>query len=144
MLSNEKDIRLSRLDLCYPCKKTNDKTNFNLFLERCSKKLRRNRAIKNFSLKYNSLSSILKIGKCGSLNHFRVYKNYREIRFELEQRGLKLKAVQNFIFEGQIQSFEQITVDMFFKYSKKVLITDENYTGWLIDFYRRQNSTNTH
>ena len=32
-------------------------------------------------------------------------------------------------------------VDIFFKYSKKVLIIYENYNGWLIDFYRRQNST---
>tara|TARA_Y100000385_G_scaffold18768_1_gene18817 strand:+ start:12863 stop:14356 length:1494 start_codon:yes stop_codon:yes gene_type:complete len=141
-LSNEKDIRLSRLDLCYPCKKPNDKTNFKSFLERCYQKVHKNKAIKNFSLKRNSLSSILKIGKRGSPNHFRVYENHTEIRFELEQRGLKLKAVQNFIFEGQIQNFEQIMVDMFFKYSKKVLIVDENYTSWLIDFYRRQNSTN--
>jgi len=27
----------------------------------------------------------------------------------------------------------------FFKYTKKVLAIDENYTDWLIDYFRRQN-----
>ena len=31
--------------------------------------------------------------------------------------------------------------ETFFKYSKKVLAIDENYTDWLIDYYRRQNQT---
>ena len=29
---------------------------------------------------------------------------------------------------------------MFFRYSKKVLTINKNYTGWSINFYRRQNS----
>ena len=29
--------------------------------------------------------------------------------------------------------------EKFFKYSKKVLAIDENYTDWLIDYFRRKN-----
>ncbi|CAN0311670.1 unnamed protein product [Ectocarpus sp. 4 AP-2014] len=31
--------------------------------------------------------------------------------------------------------------EKFFKYSKRVLAIDENYTDWLIDYFRRQNQT---
>ena len=31
--------------------------------------------------------------------------------------------------------------EKFFKYSKRVLAIDENYTNWLIDYFRRQNQT---
>ena len=30
-------------------------------------------------------------------------------------------------------------IEKFFKYPKKVLTIDENYTDWLIDYFRRQN-----
>ena len=31
--------------------------------------------------------------------------------------------------------------EKFFKYSKRVLAIDKNYTNWLIDYFRRQNQT---
>ena len=31
--------------------------------------------------------------------------------------------------------------EKFFNYSKRVLEIDENYTDWLIDYFRRQNQT---
>jgi len=139
MFNNEKDLILSRLDLCYSRKKTNDKTNFESFLKQCYEKVAINKAIKNFSLQQNSLSSIFKIGKRGSPNHYRVYENHTEIRFELEQRGFKIKLAQKLIFDYQIDNFEQVMTKTFLNYSKKVLVIDENYTDWLMDFYRRQN-----
>lgn len=56
-------------------------------------------------------------GLRGSSNYFRVYENHTQIRFELEQ----------------------VMRETFFKYSKKVLAIDENYTYWLIDYLRRDN-----
>ena len=38
-----------------------------------------------------------------------------------------------------MENFEEIMTETFFKYSKKVLVNDETYTGWLIDYSRRQN-----
>lgn len=43
----------------------------------------------------------------------------------------------------QIQNFEQIMTETFFKYSKKVLPIDENYLDWLIDYFRRQRQNQT-
>lgn len=141
MVNHEKDIRLSRLDLCYSRKKTNDKINFESFLKQCYEKVARNKAIKNISLQQNSLSWIFKIGKRGSPNYYRVYQNHTEIRFELEQRGSKIKLAQKLIFEDHIEEFERVMTENFFKYTKRVLAIDENYTDWLIDYFRRQNQT---
>ena len=73
------------------------------------------KAIKNFSLQQNSFSSILKIGKRWSPNHYRVYENHTEIRFELEQRGSKIKVAQKLIFEDQVENFEQVMTNTFFE-----------------------------
>jgi hypothetical protein len=141
IFNHEKGLRLCRLDLCYLRNKTNNNTNVESFLKQCYEKVRANNAIKNFSLQRNSISWILKIGKRGSPNYYRVYENNTEIRFELEQRGTKIKAVQKLIFEDQIKEFEQVMTERFFNYTKKVLAIDENYTDWLIDYFRRQNQT---
>ena len=42
MFNQQKDIRLSHLDLCYSRKKTNDKINFESFLKHCDDKVARN------------------------------------------------------------------------------------------------------
>ena len=141
MFNHKKDLEISRLDLCYSRKKINDKTNLESVLKQCHEKVAKNKAIKYFSLQKNSRSSIFKTGKRGSPNHYRVYENHTEVRFELEQRGSKIKAVQKLIFENQIDNFEQIMTNTFFNYSKKVLVIDENSTDWLIDYFRRQNQT---
>ena len=46
--NHQKDIRLSRLDLCYSPKKTNDKINFESFLKHCGDKVARNNTKKQF------------------------------------------------------------------------------------------------
>ena len=56
MFYHEKDIRLSRLDMCYSHKKTNQKTDVESFLKGCYDKVSRNKAIKNYSLQQNSLN----------------------------------------------------------------------------------------
>lgn len=140
-LNHEKILSLSRLDLCYRHKKIDNHTNFESFLKQCYQKAGENKAIKNFSLQKSYLGWILKIGKRGSPNYYRVYENDTEIRFELEQRGSKIKSTQKLIFEYQTENFEEIMTETFFNYSKKVLAIDENYTNWLIDYFRRQNQT---
>ena len=114
MFNHKKDLEISRLDLCYSRKKINDKTNLESVLKQCHEKVAKNKAIKYFSLQKNSRSSIFKTGKRGSPNHYRVYENHTEVRFELEQRGSKIKAVQKLIFENQIDNFEQIMTNTFF------------------------------
>ena len=138
--NHEKNLRLSRLDLCYR-KKIDSNTNVESFLKQSYQKVCENKALKNLSLQKSYTGWILKIGKRGSPNYYRVYENNTEIRFELEQRRVKLKLAQKLIFEYQIENFEQIMTETFFNYSKKVLAIHENYTDWLIDYLRRQNQT---
>ena len=82
---------------------------------------------------------ILKIGKRVSPNYYRVYQNQTQIRFELEQRRAIIKPAQKLIFQDHIEEFERVMTEKFFKYSKRILAIDENYTDWLIDYFRRQN-----
>ena len=133
----KRSLTLSRLDLCYSRTKANRDISIKPFLQKCFHKVSENKAIKNFSLQHNYNSWILKIGKRGSPNHYRVYDNQTHIRFELEQRGSKIKSIQSSLFESQIEIFEDSMTETFFNYSKKVLAIDENYTDWLIDYYRR-------
>lgn len=114
-----------------------------LFFKQCHQKVVENKAIKNVSLQNNHIGWILKIGKRGSPNYYRVYEKNTQIRFELEQRGSKIKLAQKLIIEQQIQNFEQIMTETFLKYSKKVLAIDENYTDWLIDSFRRERQNQT-
>lgn len=71
---------------------------------------------------------IRKIGKRGSPNYYRVYEKNSQIRFELEQSGPKIKLAQKLRIEQLIQKF---------------LSFDENYTDWLIDYFRRQRQNQT-
>lgn len=143
IFNHEKSLRLARLDLCYTCKKTDNNLNIESFFKQCYQKVGENKAIKNVSLQKSPIGWILKIGKRGSPNYYRVYEKSTQIRFELEQRGSKIKLAQKLIMEQQIQNFEQIMTETFFKYSKKVLAIDENYLDWLIDYYRRQRQNQT-
>ena len=139
IFSYNRSLTLSRLDLCYSRTKANFDINIKTFLQKCFYKVSENKAIKNFSLQQNYSSWILKIGKRGSPNHYRVYDNQTHIRFELEQRGFKIKSIQKYLFESQIDTFEDSMTETFFNYSKKVLAIDENYIDWLIDYHRRYN-----
>jgi len=139
--NHEKGLQLCRIDLCYVHNKPNNNTSVQSFLKQCYEKVVQNNVIRNFSLQKNSSSFILKIGKRGSPNYYRIYEKNTKIRFELEQRGTKIKALQKLILKHHIKEFEQIMTENFFKYTKKVLVIDENYTDWLIDYLRRQNKS---
>lgn len=101
--------------MCYSHNKTNDTTSIKPFLTQCYPKISEINAIKNLTLQRNHISWILKIGKRGSPNHYRVYENHTQIRFALEQRGSRIKLVQKLIFEDQIENFEQVMTQTFFK-----------------------------
>ena len=48
VLNHEKNLRLSRIDLCYTRKKIENTTNVESFLKECYQKVSENKAIKNF------------------------------------------------------------------------------------------------
>lgn len=77
-IESRKSLRLSRLDLCCTRKKIDNNINVESFLKQlkqCYQKVFENKAIKNYSLQKSYIGWILKIGKRGSPNYYRVYEN---------------------------------------------------------------------
>ena len=47
------------------------------------------------------------------------------------------KLVQDYLFQNQLDVFENQSVIKYFQYSKRVLYLDYTYTDWILDFERR-------
>ena len=132
-------LKLSRFDLCYfrETKITEQKADLELFLNKCYQKTFA-RSKKNIA-KYtrNNQGLILRIGSRKSSNYYRIYQTRDGLRFELEMKNQSLKSVQEFLFTHLRKEFEDILTRHFYTYSKKVLVLDDSYTGWLIDYFRK-------
>ena len=48
-----------------------------------------------------------------------------------------VKSVQHFLFMNNIKDFEDKLTRHFYAHSKQVLIFDDSYTDWLIDYFRK-------
>ena len=70
--------------------------------------------------------------------HYRVYQKDKNVRFELELKHRKTKLIQDYLFNNQLNAFEDQLVIQYFKYSVKVLCLDYQYTDWVLDFQRRR------
>jgi len=70
--------------------------------------------------------------------HYRVYQKDQRVRFEIELKHRQTKLVQDYLFNNQLDIFEQQLVIQYFKYSGRVLRLDYVYTDWIVDFQRRQ------
>lgn len=99
-----------------------------MFSKKGYQKVAENKAIKNFSLQKSSNGLILKIGKRGSPNYYRVYENNTEIRFEFDQKRSENRGITKLILKDQIEEFEQVIIERFFKYTKK-----DSHQGWFFD-----------
>ncbi len=75
--------------------------------------------------------------------HYRVYQKDQRVRFELELKHRQTKLVQDYLFQNQLDSFEQQLVIQYFKYSGRFLRLDYVYTDWIVDFQRRHQGNPT-
>jgi len=82
----------------------------------------------------NDQGLILRIGSRKSPNHYRVYEAPNGLRFELE---MKKPIPQDFLFIDHLKNFEDKLTRHFYTHSKKILILDDSYTDWLIDYSRK-------
>ena len=73
-----------------------------------------------------------------SCTSIRVYKKDQRVRFEIELKHRQTKLVQDYLFNNQLDIFEQQLVIQYFKYSGRVLRLNYVYTDWIVDFERRQ------
>ena len=50
----------------------------------------------------------------------------------------RVQSVQDFLFNDQIQQFELILTKHFYNHSNKILVLDQVYTDWLINYFIRK------
>lgn len=53
-------------------------------------------------------------------------------------KSSRVQSVQDFLFSHQIPEFEQKLPKHFYNYSTKILVLDQVYTDWLIQYLRRK------
>lgn len=133
------ELSLSRFDLCYFLAKNSLdlKGDLELFMNKCYQKVcaRSKKSIVVYSQR--DQGSILNIGSRKSPNYYRIYETVNGIRFELEIKKPVLKLFENFLFSNSIQEFEDKLTRHFYAHSKKILVLDDLYTDWLIDYFRK-------
>ena len=66
--------------------------------------------------------------------HYRVYQKDQNVRFEIELKHRQTKLVQDYLFQNQLDVFEDQLVIRYFQYSERVLCLDYQYTDWIVDF----------
>jgi hypothetical protein len=129
-------LSLSRFDLCYfrETKSTEQKGDLELFMKKCCQKafLRSKKNIAEYTR--NDQGLILRIGSRKSPNHYRVYETRNGLRFELE---MKKQILQDFLFIDHLKNFEDKLTRHFYAHSKKMLLLDDSYTDWLMDYSRK-------
>ena len=92
---------------------------------------------------------IIKIGSRLSSNYYRVYQKSKKINydvysevndnleFELELTNKLVKSFQSFLFNNQIEEFEDRLTQHFFKQSTQNFGLNFCYTDWLANFLRK-------
>ena len=131
---------LNRVDLCYSKTKKDIDTiqSFEFFLNSCHEKILQNSRTKHIKYSRNKKGFILKAGSRKSFNYYHVYENTQEIRFEVEMKSSRVQSVKDFLFSHQILEFEPIFTKHFYNYSTKILVLNQVYTDWLIQYLRRK------
>jgi len=69
--------------------------------------------------------------------HYQVYQKDQSVHFEMELKHRKTKLVQDYLFQNQLDVFEDELVIQYFQYFERVLCLDSVYTDWIVDFQRR-------
>ena len=49
-----------------------------------------------------------------------------------------VQLIQNFLFMDRIEEFEHKLTTYFYLHSKKILVLDDCYNDWLIDYFRKE------
>ena len=139
LLKNQSNLTLSRIDICYSqANVPNDVLkNFDTFLINC-----RRHIVDHTTTKYTNLANfpdgkMLKVNRRNNSVHYRIYQKNQNVRFELELKYRQTRLVQNYLFNNQIDIFENKLVHQFFKSSEKYLRVDSPCSNWIVDFKRR-------
>jgi len=123
LLKNQHTLTLSRIDICYSqANITNDELrNFDTFLINCRGYIDDHTTTKYTKLENFPDGKMLKVNRRNNSVHYRIYQKNQNVRFELELKYRQVRLVQNYLFNNQINIFENKLVHQFFKSSGKYL-----------------------
>ena len=139
LIVDQYTLSLGRIDLYfYRTNGFNDTIqSFDAFLVDSRTKIQNQTTTRHIRLQDFPDGKVLKVNRRNNSLHYRVYQKDQGVRFELEFKHRHTKLVQNYLFNNQLDLFEDKLVLQFFKYSGQVLCLDYQYTGWVVDFRRR-------
>ena len=120
-------------------KKSDEIENFDLFLEECRSQIEKVDKRK----KVISDKGVLRVGRRGSGNYFRVYRrpNGKDIRFELELTKSVIKNFEFYLFSNQFEKLEELLCIHFYKQALTTFVMGSCYTDWLRENFRKIRST---
>ncbi|NES79939.1 hypothetical protein [Okeania sp. SIO1H4] len=138
---NFDNTSLSRIDLYYDrkFKKGDEIENFDSFLEQCRSQLEKTDKRKIAIVE----KGVLRVGRRGSGNYFRVYRksNGKYIRFELELTKSVVKNFEFYLFSNQFEKLEELLCIHFYKQALTTFVMDSCYTDWLRENFRNIRSS---
>jgi hypothetical protein len=134
-----KNASLGRIDLHYfrKSKITDQSDQLELFMEKCSQRIRDKSKRRKVKWGLESSGLVLRIGNRSSSNYYRVYQKQNGLQFELELKNQLVKSFQEFLFVNQIEEFEDRLSQHFLKQSVKYLVLNFCYTDWLAKLLRK-------
>jgi hypothetical protein len=135
----QQTLRLGRIDLCFsrPNGLNHTSKSFDRFLVNSRSQIQNHTNTRHIRLQDFPDGKILKINRRNNSLHYRVYQKDQNVRFEIELKHRQTKLVQDYLFQNQLDVFEDQLVIRYFQYSKRVLCLDYQYTDWILDFERR-------
>nr|UKC63234.1 hypothetical protein [Haslea ostrearia] len=137
---DQHNLSLGRIDLCFsrPNDLNNTSKSFDVFLVDSRTQIQTHTTTRHIKLEDFPSGKMLKVNRRNNSVHYRVYRKDQSVRFELELKHRQTKLVQDYLFNNQLDIFEQQLVLQYFKYSGRVLCLNYVYSDWIVDFQRRQ------
>ena len=120
-------------------KKGDEIENFDSFLKECRSQIEKVDKRKKVIID----KGVLRVGRRGSGNYFRVYRrpNGKDIRFELEVTKSVVKNFEFYLFSNQFEKLEELLCVHFYKQALTTFVMDSCYTDWLRESFRKIRST---
>jgi hypothetical protein len=136
---DEHSLSLGRIDLCFSRPNDLNHTSklFDAFLVDSRSQIQNHTTTRHIRLQDFPDGKILKVNRRNNSVHYRVYQKDQRVRFEIELKHRQTKLIQDYLFQNQLDIFEQQLVIQYFKYSVRMLRLDYVYTDWIVDFQRR-------
>jgi len=144
LMTDQHTLSLGRIDLYFSRTNGSNDTikSFDAFLVDSRTQIQNHTTTRHIRLQDFPDGKVLKVNRRNNSLHYRVYQKDQGVRFELEFKHRQTQLVQDYLFNNQLDIFEDKLVLQYFKYSGQVLRLDYRYTDWIVDFRRRYRLVN--